>query len=134
MKVKIISIVLLSILIVSQASAFNGSPAAKNAKLIVYRKGCLYGSLATYKVSVDDKNIGDLRGTSFYNVDLTPGNHIIAPKQAARAVTIDAKEGETYVVKYKTRIGIFGARPKLQVMTLEEARKDKKFVEQIEGK
>ena len=44
-----------------------------------------------------------------------------------RAVTIDAKAGETYVVKYKTPLHIFGARPRLEVLTLAEAEKNKKF-------
>ena len=104
-------------------SAFSQSA----AKLIAYRPGCIYGSLAKYKVNVDNKEMATLKSKSIYETELTPGNHTISPKQSKRAVTIDAEANKTYVVEYKTPLHIFGARPKLKVLTLEQAEKSKKF-------
>lgn len=101
--------------------------APKAANLIVYRKGCIYGSMAKYKVNVDNQEMAKLKNKSIYTTTLTPGSHTVAPKNPNKAVTINAQDGQTYVVQYKTRFGLFGARPKLKVMTLDEAKQDKKF-------
>lgn len=103
--------------------------AQKSAKLITYRKGCPYGSFAKYKVMVDGKQMGELKSKSSYTTELTPGEHTISPKQSKRAVNVNMEAGKTYVVKYKNRIGLFGARPKLEVIPYEEAQKDSKLVE-----
>jgi hypothetical protein len=100
---------------------------SQSAKLITYRPGCIYGSLAKYKVNVDNKEMATLKSKSIYETEITPGSHTISPKQSKRAVTIDAEANKTYVVEYKTPIHIFGARPKLKVVTLEQAEKSKKF-------
>jgi hypothetical protein len=98
-----------------------------NAKVIFYRTGCVYGALAHYQVNVDGNQIYSLKGSSLYSTSLTPGSHSIAPKQSRRAIDLNVQGSQTYVVKYKTKIGIFGARPRLKVITLDEAKKDKYF-------
>ena len=97
------------------------------SKVIFYRKGCLYGGLAGYKVKVDEKELATLKGSSVFATSLTPGTHNISPKQVRRGISLDVKDGQTYVIKYVTKIGLFGARPRLKVMTVEEARKDSKY-------
>lgn len=109
------------------ANATDNAP--QSAKLIVYRKGCIYGSMARYKVIEDGNELTTLKNKSSYATDLTAGTHTIAPKNSKKGVTINAQDGQTYVVKYKTRFGLFGARPKLEVMTLEQAKQDSKFSE-----
>ncbi len=109
------------------ATLFYSADAFSQAKLIAYRPGCIYGSLAKYKVNINNKEVAVLKSNSIYATDITPGKNTIAPKQLKRAVTIDAKTGETYVIKYKTPLHIFGARPRLEVLTLAEAEKSKKF-------
>ena len=113
------------------ANATDNAP--QTAKLIVYRKGCIYGSMARYKVIEDGKQLTTLKNKSVYTTDLTPGSHTIAPNNAKKAVTIDAQDGQTYVVKYKTHFGLFGARPSLKVMTLDEAKQDPKFAAMQNG-
>lgn len=127
MKIKIRTAVILAAIMFINASAFSQMSDQKSAKLIVYRKGCAYGLLAHYKVKEDDKQLGVLGNKSIYTYDITPGSHTISPRQQHRAIMIDVKPGQTYVVKYKTRIGIFGARPKLKLMTVDEAKADSKF-------
>ncbi len=102
--------------------------AQPNAKLIVYRKGSPYGLLARYKVNVDNKEVTTLKNSSMQSVEITPGSHTISAKQPKRAVQLNAEAGKTYVVKYRTMLGIFGARPRLKVMTLDEAKKDSKLI------
>lgn len=116
-------------LCLSAGSLFAAAPTEgpKAANLIVYRTGCLYGSMAKYRVNIDNQEQTKLKNKSIYATTLTPGSHTIAPRNPNKAVTINAQDGQTYVVQYKTRFGLFGARPKLKVMTLEEAKQNKKF-------
>lgn len=123
------SIIALGLFISSLLATAETPGAPKSAKLIVYRKGCIYGSMARYKVVEDGKELASLKNNSMYTAELTPGSHTISAKQPKRSVTINVQEGQTYVVKYKTRFGIFGARPKLEVTTLEAAKKDTKLVD-----
>ena len=110
---------------------FSVSTFAQNAKLVAYRKGGPYGILAKYKVNVDGNEVGILKPNSVVQAELTPGQHIIAPKQGRRAITINAEAGKTYVVKFRNMLGIFGVRPKLKEVTLEEAKEDSKKVAKI---
>ncbi len=97
------------------------------SKVIFYRKGCVYGALAGYKVRVDEKELATLKGNSVFTTLLSTGTHNIAPKQVRRGISLAVKDGQTYVVKYITKITLFGARPRLKVMTVEEAKKDSKY-------
>lgn len=106
----------------------NSNVFSQTTKLIVYRKGSPYGLLAHYQVKIDGKETGSLKNNSVESFDITPGEHTLSPRQDHRAITFNAKAGQTYVVKYKTRIGIFGARPKLKIMTIENAQQDSKLV------
>ncbi|RYF66341.1 MAG: hypothetical protein EOO39_23210 [Cytophagaceae bacterium] len=117
-------------LCLSAGSLFAATPneGPQAANLIVYRTGCLYGSMAKYRVNIDNQEQTKLKNKSIYTTTLTPGSHTIAPKNSNKAVTVNAQDGQTYVVQYKTRFGLFGARPKLKVMTLDEAKQNKKFV------
>ena len=98
--------------------------AQQSAKLITYRKGSPYGLLAKFPVNVDGEEVGKLKSGSVVTTDLTPGSHTISPKQSKRAITINAVAGKTYVVKYRNMLGLFGARPRLKEVTLEEAKAD----------
>ena len=105
---------------------------AQNAKLIAYRKaGFLYGAFATFKVNVDGTEVGKLRPNSVVQTSLTPGQHNISPKQSRRAIKFNAEAGKTYVVKYRNMLGIFGVRPKLKEVTLQEAKSDSKKVAKL---
>ena len=95
--------------------------------VIFYRTGCAYGLLAHFKVNVDGKQLFVLKNKSIESTTLQPGSHTIAPRQARRGITLDVKSGQTYVIKYRTMIGIFGARPRLRIMTLDAAKADSKF-------
>lgn len=106
-------------------SGLNGY--SQQAKLIVYRDGCIYGSLAHFKVKIDGKEESTLKNKSFYTTTISAGKHTIAPRQDRRALEFTAEANHTYVVKYRTMIGILGARPRLKLMTEEEARQDSKF-------
>ncbi len=119
---KLIKIAFISALVLFAHSSF-----AQNAKIITYRKGCIYGALAKYKVKIDGNEMAELKGTSIYTASVTPGTHTVSAKQPKRMVTIEAKAGETYVVKYASRFGFFGVRPKLKIMTVAEAMKDSKY-------
>lgn len=101
---------------------------AQDAKVIVYRKGCLYGNLAKFQVDVDGKNLSTLKNKDMYQFNLAPGAHMIGPKQEKRQITLDVKANETYYVKYRTMIGLFGARPRLKVMTSSDAMADSKML------
>jgi hypothetical protein len=101
---------------------------AQDAKVIVYRKRCLYGSLAKFQVNVDGNNLSTLKNKDMYQFNLAPGSHMIGPKQEKRQITLNAKSNETYYVKYKTMIGLFGARPRLKILTASEAKEDAKMV------
>ncbi len=107
---------------------FSTSLFAQNAKLITYRKGCIYGLLTKFKVNVDGNEVGTLKNSSVVTTSLTPGQHTISPKQKNRAISLNAEAGKTYVVKYRTMLGIFGARPRLKEVTLDAAKKDFKKV------
>ena len=120
MKLKSITIVLA--LVILSRNVFSQS-----AKLIVFRPASAYGSLAKYQVNVDSKDVATLSTNSMYQMDLTPGSHSVSSKQMNRAITINAKAGETYVVAYKTPIHILGAKAKLKSYTLSEAQADKRF-------
>ncbi len=100
---------------------------AQNSKVVVYRKGCAYGSLAKYKVLVDHKKVATLKNNAIYTTQLAPGEHLIAARQPKRSVKIDVRSGQDYVVVYKTRFGIFGGRPHLKVMTLAQAKEHYKY-------
>ena len=102
--------------------------AQQSAKLITYRKGSPYGLFAKFPVNVDGKEVGKLKSGSVVTTDLTPGSHKISPKQSKRAITINAEAGKTYVVKYRNMLGLFGVRPRLKEVTLEEAKADYKKV------
>ena len=102
--------------------------AQQSAKLITYRKGSPYGLFAKFPVNVDGKEVGKLKSGSVVTTDLTPGSHEISPKQSKRAITINAEAGKTYVVKYRNMLGLFGVRPRLKEVTLEEAKADYKKV------
>jgi hypothetical protein len=104
--------------------------AQSDSKVIVYRKGSIYGGLAKYKVIVDGKEMETLKGKSAYEFNLAPGTHTISPKQAKRAITIKTEAGKNYAVKYRTMLGLFGARPKLKVLTISEAKEDSKIVKE----
>ena len=100
---------------------------SQSAKLIVFRPASAYGSLAKYKVMVDGKEVTKLSTNSMYQMDITSGSHTVSSKQMNRAINIDAKAGETYVVSYKTPLHILGAKAKLKSYTLAEAQADKRF-------
>ena len=102
--------------------------AQSDSKVIVYRKGSIYGGLAKYKVIVDGKEMQSLKGNSAYEFNLAPGSHTISPKQGKRAITFKTEAGKNYAVKYRTMLGIFGARPRLKEMTIAEAKDDAKIV------
>lgn len=110
------------------AICFSATVFAQDAKLITYRKGCIYGLLAKFKVNVDGNEVGTLKNSSVVTTSITPGQHTISPKQKNRSISLNAEAGKTYVVKYRTMLGIFGARPRLKEMTLEAAKKDFKKV------
>lgn len=105
----------------------NDAFAQSSSKRIAYRKGTLYGSLAKYQFNIDGKPYGKLKNNKFITANISAGEHTVAPKQKGRAVTYTAEAGKTYVAMYKTRLGILGGRPKIKIMSLEEAKKDKKF-------
>ncbi len=115
------------VLIVFAIVVTNFSAYSQSAKLIVFRPASAYGSLAKYKVMVDGKEVSTLKSNSMYEMDLTPGSHSVSPKQANRAVNIDAQAGQTYVVKYSTPLHILGAKAKLKTLTLAEAQESKRF-------
>lgn len=98
--------------------------AQQTAKLIAYRKGSPYGLFAKFPVNVDGKEVGKLKSGSVVTTDLTVGSHSISPKQSKRAITLNAQAGKTYVVKYRNMLGLFGVRPRLKEVTLEEAKAD----------
>lgn len=98
--------------------------AQQSAKLIAYRKGSPYGLFAKFPVNVDGKEVGKLKSGSVVTTDLTVGSHSISPKQFKRAITLNAQAGKTYVVKYRNMLGLFGVRPRLKEVTLEEAKAD----------
>lgn len=102
--------------------------AQSTSKVIVYRKGSIYGGFAKFKVIIDGKEMNILKGNSTYAYDLAPGAHTISPKQSRRAITLNTEAGKTYVVKYRTMLGLFGARPRLKVLTLDEAKEDAKVI------
>ncbi len=121
-------------LLISAIVITNYSVYSQSAKLIVYRPASAYGSLAQYKVIVDNNEVTTLKTNSMYEMDLTPGSHTISAKQINRAVTIDAKSGETYVVAYKTPLHILGAKAKLKTFTLTEAQQNKRFMKVMDNK
>ena len=98
--------------------------AQQSAKLIAYRKGSPYGLFAKFPVNVDGKEVGKLKSGSVVTTDLTVGSHSISPKQSKRAITLNAQAGKTYVVKYRNMLSLFGVRPRLKEVTLEEAKAD----------
>lgn len=124
MKQSILKLTMALVLITLSATTF----AQPNAKLIVYRKGCPYGLLAKYQVNINGKEVATLKNNSVYAIDIPTGKHTLAPKQASRAIEFTAESGKTYVVKYKTMIGLLGARPKLKIVTLAEAKEDSKLL------
>ena len=107
--------------------AFTSGSKSYSQTLVAFRKGCIYGALAKYNVEIDHKLVGTLNGNALKSFPLTPGNHIISPRQSHRGIKIAARSGETYVVQYKTRFGIFGARAKLKLMTVAQAKKHSKY-------
>lgn len=121
-------------LIISAIVITNCNVFSQSAKLIVYRPASAYGSLATYKVNVDNKEVTTLKTNSMYEMDLTPGSHTVSAKQMKRAVTINAQSGQTYVVEYKTPIHILGAKAKLETFTLDEAQSNKRFKKVMDNK
>ena len=123
MKSKIIT----SLFILTALFLTSNAISQSQAKLIVYRPGCVYGSLAKYKVNLDNRDVATLKSNSIYETEISSGSHTIAPKQSKRAVSINAEAGQTYVVEYKTPIHLFGAKAKLRVLTLAQAEKSKKF-------
>ena len=124
MKMKKINIALTLLFVLSSFISF----AQTGSKVIVYRKGSIYGGLAKYKVIVDGKEMESLKGKSAYEFNLTPGSHTISPKQGKRAITFTTEAGKNYAVKYRTMLGLLGARPRLKVMTIAEAKEDAKVV------
>ena len=102
--------------------------AQSGSNVIVFRKGSIYGGLAKYKVIVDGKEMEPLKGKSAYEFNLAPGTHTISPKQSNRAITLKTEAGKNYAVKYRTMLGLFGARPRLKVMTIAEAKEDASIV------
>jgi len=133
MKNTIVILSLLAAFLLTDTRAYSKTPTPKEATLIVYRKGCLYGALAKYKVIVDHKKLAQLKNNKIREFVIAPGDHRISPKQSNRAIKFNAESGQTYVVAYKTRIGIFGARPRLKVMTVEQAEKSSKFFRDHKG-
>ncbi len=121
---KKVNIVLSLIFVLASFVSF----AQSNSKVIVYRKGSIYGGLAKYKVIVDGKEMEPLKGKSAYEFDLAPGSHTISPKQGKRAITFTTEAGKNYAVKYRTMLGLLGARPRLKLMTIAEAKDDAKVV------
>ena len=121
---KKVNIVLSLIFVLASFISF----AQSNSKVIVYRKGSIYGGLAKYKVIVDGKEMEPLKGKSAYEFDLAPGSHTISPKQGKRAITFTTEAGKNYAVKYRTMLGLLGARPRLKLMTIAEAKEDSKVV------
>ncbi|MGF7217062.1 hypothetical protein GGR92_003229 [Spirosoma lacussanchae] len=105
-----------------------GAPQA--AKVIIFRDGCLYGSMAKYKVIADGQELTRLKNKSIYTTSLAPGMHTISAREGSkRMVQLDVKDGQTYVVQYKTRFGLFGARPKLVVKSVDDAKRDSNYFE-----
>ena len=121
---KKVNIVLSLIFVLASFISF----AQSNSKVIVYRKGSIYGGLAKYKVIVDGKEMEPLKGKSAYEFDLAPGSHTISPKQGKRAITFTTEAGKNYAVKYRTMLGLLGARPRLKLMTIAEAKEDAEVV------
>ena len=130
MKTRFITIGLITTMMLFVLTGFS----QRASKVIFYRTGCVYGLLAHYKVIVDGKELFILKNKSIQSVMLDAGNHTISPKQSKRAITLDVQAGHVYVVKYRTMIGILGARPRLKIMTLEEAKKDSKLVREYADK
>ena len=122
-------VLIVASLFTGYVAAFAETPPAapKAAKLIVFRNGGIYGSMAKYQVIQDNEKVTELKPKGYEVLSLTPGTHTIAPKNSNKAVTINAQDGQTYVVQYKTRFGLFGARPKLKVMSVAEAQDESTF-------
>ena len=122
MKSKILGFALLTGLLFSGSQAFSQS-----TKVVVYRKGCIYGAFAKYKVLVDHKQVATLGNNSIKTIDVAAGEHTIGPRQSKRAIKVDARNGEKTVVVYKTRFGIFGGRAHLKTMTVVQAKSKYKY-------
>ncbi len=126
---KKVNIVLSLIFVLASFISF----AQSNSKVIVYRKGSIYGGFAKYKVIVDGKEMEPLKGNTAYEFNLAPGSHTISPKQGKRAITFTTEAGKNYAVKYRTMLGLLGARPRLKVMSIAEAKEDAKVVREKFG-
>jgi hypothetical protein len=104
---------------------------AQQSKVIVYRKGSIYGSLQKYRVNVDGTEMARLKNNGVYTFDIAPGSHTISPKNKKHAITLNTLPGKTYVVRYNTVLGLFGGRARLREVNLDQAKKESKKVKEM---
>ena len=105
----------------------SGVNANAQSKIIVYKKGCIYGAFAHYKVVLDGKKVANLHHNSIRAFSVTPGEHMVAPRQPRRGVKVNVRSGENEVVVYRTRFTIFGGRAHLRVMSEAKAKSRYKY-------
>lgn len=87
-----------------------------------YRERAFAGGGVSYKVNDGDTPIGGLPNGSYFVAQASPGPHRYNAKTESTAEkTINIEAGKRYYVRGEVQMGLMVGRPKLTVVTPEEA-------------
>lgn len=96
------------------AKAFK-APADK-AGIYIYRNETM-GAAIKMDVSVDGQRIGETAANTYLYKEVAPGKHTVESKaENTDKVEVDAKPGMLYFIWQEVKMGVLGARTKLNIV------------------
>jgi uncharacterized protein DUF2846 len=94
------------------------------AVIYIYRPSSL-GAAITYDVKHKDRVVITTKAFGYYPYVTDPGEvELSAQTESKSSVTLDVKPGEIYYVKAVVSMGFLVGRPRLVVVSADEAKKD----------
>jgi len=91
-----------------------GAPAEGKARIVFFRPGKFVGAAVGFIVREKDAELGKLRNSNWFAVDVEPGTHEYTVHAETKDVTnIEAEAGETYFLVGSIGMGVFAGHPNL---------------------
>lgn len=93
------------------------------ASLYVYRSEEL-GAGDLMEVALDSKTLGRTGAKTYLHAEISPGTHkLVSKAENEEVLEFEAMAGKLYFARQEVRLGIFGSRSKLYIVSGEEGRR-----------
>ena len=98
----------------SKVEATIGKPADGKAMVVFFRPGKFLGAAVGFKVREKGVELGKLRNSNWFAIEVDPGAHEYVVHSEAKDVTnIEAEAGETYFLSGSIGMGVLAGHPNL---------------------